>query len=62
MLFVRYPTTPRRMTHSGNLLKAYLGSGDTRRADASLKQALKLNPAFDGSADAKKLLAQIAEK
>jgi Tfp pilus assembly protein PilF len=38
---------------------AYLKNGDQNNAQQSLQRALKLNPEFDGSEEAKRVLASM---
>ncbi len=48
-----------RATYHYHLGLAYLAVNDWVKARASLQQALKLDPAFDGAAKAKRTLASI---
>jgi tetratricopeptide (TPR) repeat protein len=46
-------------TYHYHLGLAYVKSGDTEKARQSLKQALSLNPAFEGAAEAQRVLASL---
>jgi Tfp pilus assembly protein PilF len=50
-------TVPQKPVYRYHLGLAFLGSGDKTRAREALEAALKLDPNFDGAADARKALA-----
>jgi tetratricopeptide (TPR) repeat protein len=50
---------PKNAVYQYHLGLAYLKTGDEKAAEIALKQALKLDPKFEGSVEAQKLLADI---
>jgi len=50
---------PENPTVAYHLGLAYHKKGESNKAKAELARALKLNPAFDGAEDARKVLAEL---